>query len=134
MNAGLAAIGIFRFLMYAFAFEMNTRTKLSTEAWGNPQVVEVAYEWTRSIRMLFGFRLLATFVVCYGGDVNTNWLFLLATVLFNFYFLLHILGIVGPGIDGGEAVQPINTTVPKTLTWIDFLAPLFCVVYYHLLI
>lgn len=132
MNAGLTAIGIFRFLMYAFAFEMNTRTKLSAEAWQDAQVVEVAYEWARSLRMLFGFRLLVTFVVCYGGDVNTNWLFLLATVLFNFYFLLFILGIVAPGLEGGEAVQPANTTVPKVLTTIDFLAPLLCLVYYQL--
>ena len=132
MNAGLSAIGVFRFLMYAFGFEFNTRNKLSTEAWQNEQVVEIAYEWTRSLRMLFGFRLLVTFVVCYGGDVSTNWLFLLATVLFNFYFLLFILGIAGPGLEGGGAVQPANTTVPKVLTTIDFLAPLLCLVYYQL--
>ena len=84
--------------------------------------------------MLFGFRLLVTFVVCYGGDVNTNWLFLLATLLFNFYFLLYILGIAGPGLHGGEAVRPADTRVPKLLTSIDFLAPLLCVIYYHLFI
>ena len=134
MNAVLASIGIFRFVMYTFAFELNTRMKFSPEAWQNAQVVEVAYEWSRSIRMLFGFRLLVTFVVCYGGDVNTNWLFLLATLLFNFYFLLYILGIAGPGLEGGGAVQPTNTIVPKVLTSIDFLAPLFCVVYYHFFI
>lgn len=132
MNAALSAIGIFRFLMYTFGFEFNTRNKLSAEAWQSAYVAEVAYEWTRSLRLLFGFRLLATFVVCYGGDETTNWLFLVATVLFNLYFLLFILGIVAPGLEGGDAVQPANKTVPKVLTTLDFVAPLLCLVYYHL--
>ena len=90
---------------------------------------EVAYEWTRSLRLLFGFRLLVRFAVCYAGDVETNRLFLFVTLLFNFYFLLYLFGFIGPGIDGGNVVQPQHTKLPKVLIMVDFLGPLFCVVY-----
>ena len=85
--------------------------------------------------MLFGFRLLATIVVCYGGDVDTNLFFLFATINFNSYFLLYLLfGFTGRGIDNGVVVQLINTTIPKILTVADFLAPIFCMVYYYFVI
>jgi hypothetical protein len=134
MNIGLSAIAIFRFVMYSFALDMNTRIKFSPETWNDEKVQEVAYEWSRALRLLFGFRLLATFIVCYGGDIDTNLLFLLGTLVFNLYFLLHLFGVAGPGIDGGKVIQPQNINVPKILTTLDFLGPLFCVVYYYFFI
>jgi len=130
MNVGVAFITVFRFLMYVFALEMNTRTKFSSESWKSDLLQEMAYQWTRTLRMLFGFRLLATCVVVYGADPMTNQLFLLITVIFNLFFLLDLLGFTGwKGIGKSDVVQPHNINVPKVLTWIDFLAPLFCLVY-----
>lgn len=130
MNLAAASIALFRFLMYLFALDMNTRTKFSPESWQNEHIREVAFEWTRSLRLLFTFRILITLLVVYAADPLTNWLFLLATALFNFLFLLNIFGITGgPGIGKGKVVQPHNITIPKVLTWLDFLVPMACVVY-----
>jgi len=90
MNIAVASITIFRFFMYLFALEMNTRTKFSAESWLSQEIKEVAYEWTRALRLMFTFRLMVTFVVVYGADPLTNWLFLLATLIFNLLFLLNI--------------------------------------------
>ena len=134
MNLAVASITAFRFLMYSFSLEMNTRTKFSEESWQQESIKEVAYEWTRSLRLMFTLRLLATAVVVIGGDAYTNWLFLLAVTCFNFLFLLNIFGITGgAGIGKGMVVQPHNITVPKVLTWLDFLLPLGCVVYWAVL-
>ena len=130
MNIAVASITIFRFLMYLFALEMNTRTKFSAESWLSEEIKEVAYEWTRALRLMFTFRLMVTFVVVYGADPLTNWLFLLATLIFNLLFLLNIFGLTGgAGIGKGKVVQPHNITIPKVLTWLDFLMPLGCVGY-----
>ena len=131
MNLVVASITVFRFFMYLFALEMNTRTKFSLQSWQQDDIQEVAYEWTRALRLMFIFRLLVTLVVVIGGDTYTNWLFLLAVTFFNFLFLLNIFGITGgAGIGHGKVVQPHNITIPKVLTWLDFLLPLGCVLYW----
>ena len=129
-NICLSWITIFRFLMYTFALKMNTKNKISENAWKYAGIREVSYEWTMALRMLFGFRLLATFAVCYAADVNTNWIFILITLLFNSYFVLFLFGVTGPGIDKGTIVKPEKTFVPKLLTVLDFLGPLLFVIYY----
>eukprot|EP00658_Telonema_sp_P-2_P006857 TRINITY_DN12582_c0_g1_i4.p2 TRINITY_DN12582_c0_g1~~TRINITY_DN12582_c0_g1_i4.p2 ORF type:complete len:153 (+),score=25.79 TRINITY_DN12582_c0_g1_i4:259-717(+) len=136
INAGLSVITLFRMVMYTVNLEFNTKTKFPPAAWQDPKIKEVAYEWTRALRLLFAARLMATFAVCSGGDPTTNWLFLLGTVLFNFLFVLHLFGYtkraneLGDGIDGKGVVRPEHTNVPKILTWIDFLAPLTCALYF----
>lgn len=127
MNIGVAVGTIYMFLMYTFALELNTRTKIRAEAWMDEGVQEVAYEWTKGLRQFFGFRLLATFVICYGGDVHTNRIFLYATALYNLYFVVAF--VRGLPCAGGKVVKMAHTVLPTIIVSTHFLGALFCVVY-----
>jgi len=94
INLGITAVTVFRFVMYTFFFDVNNKIKVSEEVWDNrADIREVLRKWGSTLRILFIFRLVITYAVCYVGDYESNVAVLFASLVYCIVFLVDVTGL-----------------------------------------
>jgi len=115
INIGITAVTLFRFVMYTFFFDINNKIKVSEEVWeGRSDVREMLRKWGSTLRMLFIFRLVITYTVCYVGDYESNVAVLFSSLIFCILFLVDVTGlwdVKQEEISIMENVGPIPTII-----------------------
>jgi len=94
INLGITAVTVFRFVMYTFFFDVNNKIKVSEEVWDSrADIREVLRKWGSTLRILFIFRLVITYAVCYVGDYESNVAVLFASLVYCIVFLVDVTGL-----------------------------------------
>jgi hypothetical protein len=113
-NLAIGVFTLFRFVVYCIPFGLAhaTEVKLTKEAWANRDVRELAFCWTRAIRLMNGVRLMFLLVVVVGGHIETNRLHLLTSTVFDGWMMMRMLGGVW---NQGKMVQHRAPWVPTRI-------------------
>jgi len=94
INVCITAVTVFRFIMYTFFFDINNKIKVSEEVWENrSDVREILRKWGSTLRILFIFRLVIAYSVCYVGDYESNVALLFASLIYCILFLVDVTGL-----------------------------------------
>jgi len=94
INIGTTAVTLFRFVMYTFFFDINNKIKVSEDVWeGRSDVREILRKWGSTLRILFIFRLVITYAICYVGDYESNVVILFASLIYCVLFLVDVTGM-----------------------------------------
>lgn len=115
-NIIIAGFSAFRFVVYLLpkGLELVTEIKINPKHYSNKYVREVAYKWTKAIRLMNLQRLLFAGCVVYGGDKMTNFAHLVLSFLFDVWLLwtMHFARV----FEGtGGAIRHRRPYVPKTI-------------------
>ncbi|WP_041421630.1 hypothetical protein [Shewanella sediminis] len=94
INVGITAVTLFRFIMYTFFFDVNNKLKVSEGIWEErSDIREMLRKWGSTLRMLFIFRLVITYAICYVGDYESNVALLFASLIYCIIFLIDVTGV-----------------------------------------
>eukprot|EP00457_Paulinella_chromatophora_P015328 gb/GEZN01015921.1/.p1 GENE.gb/GEZN01015921.1/~~gb/GEZN01015921.1/.p1 ORF type:complete len:149 (-),score=11.42 gb/GEZN01015921.1/:394-840(-) len=121
-NTLIALFSLFRFVVYAIpqGLEHATQVKIDEKHWQNEAVREVAFKWTKAIRLFSFSRVMFAACVVLGGHEKTNQIHLVFSLLLDIYLWINLVS--GAFTDGkavkhrGGARVPTGIQTALTLT------------------
>jgi hypothetical protein len=137
-NLTLASITLFRFVVYAIpqGLYYATKVKIHPKYWSNKNIQEIAFYWTKAIRLMNFTRLLFVLCVVLGSDIYTNWLHLIISFLFDIYllYIMTIKDIFKSNKNNDQYDGPIkhdNVIVPQSIQSLLVILEVLFIVYHE---
>lgn len=119
INIGITAVTIFRLVMYTFFFDINNKIKVSKSVWENrSDLRETLRKWGSTLRILFIFRLVVVYSICYVGDYQSNVMILFSQLIFCVLFLVDVMGLWDVKQKEKSVMENVGP-IPTIISFID---------------